>query len=69
MKLNIKEITVKKLEVGASGTEFEVRDTKDKHLGDFHVTKANLVWCKGKTKKENGVKMTWKKFMDIMEEK
>jgi len=69
MKLSIKEITVKKLDIGPAGTEIEVRDTKDKYLGDLIITKANLIWCKGKTKKENGVKLSWKKFIDMMEEK
>ena len=68
MKLNIKDLPVKKLEVGTAGVEFEVRDTKDKLLGDMIVTKTNLIWCKGKTKKEDGKKITWKKFIDMMEE-
>ena len=67
MKLNIKDFSIKKIEVGTAGIEFEVRDPKDKFLGDLIVTKTSLIWCKGKTKKEEGKKITWKKFMDMME--
>ncbi len=67
MKLNIKDFSAKSIEVGTNGVEFEVKDTKDKSLGSLVITKGSLIWCKGKTKKEDGKKITWKKFMDMME--
>ena len=68
MKLNIKDLAVK-MEVGAPGVAFEVKDNDGKNQGEFHVTKGGLVWCKGKTAKKDGKKLTWKKLMDQLEEK
>jgi hypothetical protein len=31
------------------------------------VTKTGLVWCKGKTKPENGQKISWKDFIAHMQ--
>ncbi len=69
MKLSIKELNVKDLNVGSNGTEFEVREPKGKYLGKLFVTNTKLIWCKGKTDKTNGKGLTWKKFIDMMEEK
>ena len=66
MKISIKDLSVA-MEVKNNGVEFEVRDTKDSFLGDFHVTRSGVVWCKGKTNKSNGKKLTWKNFIEIME--
>ena len=68
MNLNIKDLSVN-MDVGSKGIEFGVKDTAGKHQGDFHVTKGGIVWCKGKTQKKDGKKLTWKKIMDMMDEK
>lgn len=68
MKLNIKNLAVN-MDVGTPGIEIAVKDNDGKHQGDFHVTKAGIVWCKGKTLKKSGKKMTWKKIIDMMDEK
>lgn len=62
MKVNIKDLQVA-MEVKNAGVEFQVNDQDDKQLGDLVVTKASLVWCKGRTKKENGVKIKWEDFI------
>lgn len=67
MKVNIKNLDVN-MEVKTSGVEFAVHDTSNKFLGNFFVTKSGLIWCKGKTKKQNGTKITWKKFLETVEE-
>lgn len=66
MKVNIKNLNVN-MDVKTNGVEFSVYDTSDNFLGDMFVTKTGLVWCKGKTKKENGKKMTWIRFIEQME--
>ncbi len=68
MKLNIKDLAVSQ-EVSSKGIEIEVRDASNKRLGDFHVTKTNLVWCPGKTDKKDGKKITWKKFIEQFDDK
>jgi len=66
MKVNIKNLNVS-LEVKNNGVEFAVYDTQDNFLGDMFVTKTGLIWCSGKTKKVNGLKMSWRKFIEYME--
>lgn len=66
MKVGIKTLDVA-MEVKNNGVEFEVYDTKDNFLGDMFVTKSGLTWCKGRTKKENGQKISWTKFIKFME--
>lgn len=55
------------MELKNSGIEFEIRDPQDNFLGDLIVTKSKLIWCKGKTKKENGVEVNWEEFIQYME--
>lgn len=66
MKVGIKNLSVK-MEVKNNGVEFDVYDNKDVFQGDMFVTKSGLIWCKGKTKKENGVKVSWEEFINWME--
>lgn len=66
MKVRIKNLSVD-MEVKNNGVEFEVRDTADNFLGDCFITKTGLIWCKGKTAKANGKKISWNKFIDMMD--
>lgn len=66
MKVSIKELSVS-MEVKNKGIELDVYDNQDNHLGDLIVTKSGLVWCKGRTRKENGAQVTWKDFITWME--
>ena len=65
MRVKVKEFNVD-MEVKAAGIEFEVRtpDGSSQH-GDCVLTMTALVWCKGKTSKSNGVKISWDEFMAI----
>jgi hypothetical protein len=67
VKVFIKDLSVE-MEVKNNGVEFDVASPGGDHLGDLYVTKSGLTWCKGKTNRENGQKMTWDKFMAMMEE-
>ena len=63
MKVSIKSFDVK-MDVKTKGVEFQVYDNKDNFLGDLIITKSNLIWCQGKTKRANGKKMKWRDFIN-----
>ena len=66
MKVWIKQFDVN-MEVKSSGIEFEVRAPDDStQLGDCYLTMSGLVWCKGRTTKKNGVKISWNDFIEIL---
>ncbi|MBK9119793.1 MAG: hypothetical protein IPM18_09370 [Phycisphaerales bacterium] len=67
MKVRIKEFDVA-MELKNKGMELEIRDTNDNFLGDLVVTKTSLIWCKGKTGRNNGQKMKIEKFIELMEQ-
>lgn len=66
MKVSIKDLAVT-MEIKNKGVELDVYDNNGKHLGDLVVTKTSLTWCKGKTKVANGIKISWKEFIDYMQ--
>ena len=66
MQVKIKSLDVA-MDVKSSGIEFEVRKPGSKeHLGDCFLTMTGLIWCEGRTTKQNGVKVSWSQFMEIM---
>ena len=65
MNVRIKQFEVE-MEIKNKGIEIDVSNA-EKHLGDLYVTKTRLVWCKGKTKLKNGKKISWSKFIEMME--
>lgn len=69
MKVHVKKFDVS-MTVKSNGIEFEVRSPDGKkHLGDCYVTMTGLVWCKGKTTRQQGVKIRWKEFTQVMASK
>jgi hypothetical protein len=66
MKVSIKSFDVQ-MEVKNSGIEFEVADNEGAHLGDVILTKTGLIWCKGRQQRQNGTKVSWTKFIELME--
>jgi hypothetical protein len=67
MKVVIKKFDVE-MEVKTKGIEFEVRSPDGKHhFGDVVLTKSGLVWCKGRTAPENGIKKSWQDFIEYAE--
>ncbi|MEG6508727.1 hypothetical protein V6C03_07070 [Methyloligella sp. 2.7D] len=67
MDVKIKTFDVD-MNVKNNGVEFEVRRPNGgEHLGDLILQKGHLVWCKGRTHRENGVRITWQRFIDWAE--
>jgi hypothetical protein len=68
------QVTIKSFDVGmqvkAKGIEFEVHspDGSD-HLGDMILTMAGLIWCKGRTPRKGGIKISWADFSEWAESK
>ena len=67
MDVRIKNLKVA-MQLGNDGVEFEIRDGEGKHIGDLLVGRANVVWCKGKTRKKNGVRVRLIKLVGMIEE-
>lgn len=66
MKVTIKDFSVN-MEIKNKGVEFQVHDNAGNFKGDCYVTKTGLVWCVGKTTRENGTKISWDRFIKLME--
>jgi hypothetical protein len=67
MKVFIKDLQVS-MEVKNVGIELDVSDNEG-HKGDLFITKTQLIWCPGKTQRENGVPMRWQEFIKYMEDR
>ena len=44
-----------------------LRDTEGNQLGDLVITKTSLIWCPGKTTPQKGIRVTWKRFIHLMD--
>jgi hypothetical protein len=66
MNVSIKDLAVK-MDLGNKGVEFEVKDNDGKHLGDLIIARGAITWCPGRTRPENGVRVTWPEFIEWME--
>jgi hypothetical protein len=63
MKIIVKEFNVE-MELKNKGIELEVREPGGSaHLGDVLVNKTGLIWCRGRTTHQNGIRKTWKEFI------
>jgi len=65
MNVKIKQFDVE-MEIKNNGIEIDVSNA-EKHLGDLYITKSRLIWCKGKKRQKNGRKISWSKFIEMME--
>ena len=65
MKVEIKTFDVK-MEIKNNGVEFAVRDPRGTFQGDFILTKTELIWCQGRTSRENGKSVSWNEFISWM---
>lgn len=65
MKVYIKSFDVQ-MEVKTKGIGLDVYDTNDKLMGKLYITKTKLIWCRGKTKRENGKSIRWNNFIEFM---
>ena len=67
MKVWIKSFDVE-MQVKQSGIELEVRSADGANqLGDCYATMTGLVWCKGRTTKQHGVKLKWEDLAILCE--
>lgn len=66
MKVVIKDFSVE-MEIKNKGIEFQINDNNGEFKGDLYITRTGLTWCKGKTKRENGVPVDWDQFIEWME--
>ena len=59
MEVWIKTFDVR-MQVKSNGMELEVRTPDgEEHLGDCYVTQTGITWCEGRTRRQNGVKISW----------
>lgn len=65
MKVTIKNFDVA-MELKNKGMEIDVYDGNDNHLGDLVITKAKVIWCKGKTTRKKGKAFPWKRFIEVL---
>lgn len=65
MKVFIKKLQVD-MDIKNNGIELDVSDNEGGHIGDLYVTKAQLIWCLGKTSKKKGKKIKWDDFAEYM---
>ncbi len=65
-KVSIKSFDVD-MDVKNNGVEFDVSHNDGSHKGDLYVTKVGLIWCPGKTLRENGKKISWHDFAEYIE--
>ena len=66
MDVSIKSFDVD-MAIKNKGIELEIHEPGGKMLGDLVVTKTHLIWCPGKTKRENGQKIKWTDFIDLID--
>lgn len=66
MKVLVKDLAAE-IELKNAGMELEIRSPDGtEHLGDLVLTKSSLIWCEGRQRRENGKKITWAKFIEMM---
>jgi hypothetical protein len=68
MKVQFKDLGVD-MQVKSRGIELQISDPSGKQVGDLIVTQTKIIWCKGRTRRENGKKLSWNKFAEVMKEK
>ena len=65
MNVSIKDFDVE-MRIKNNGIELDISDSNGNHLGDLVVTKTKLIWCTGRTQRQNGKPITWKNFIAYM---
>jgi hypothetical protein len=66
MDVSIKSFDVA-MDVKTNGVEFGIREPNGgDRLGDLFITKAHLIWCKGKTQRAQGIKIKWTDFVEMV---
>lgn len=66
MKVRVKELNAD-IRLKNSGMELEIRKTDDSaQIGDCVVNNRGLTWCKGRTRRENGLVLKWEELELIL---
>jgi hypothetical protein len=66
MDVSIKSFDVE-MDVKNKGVEFGIREPNGgERLGDLIITRANLIWCDGRERRENGKKIKWADFVAMV---
>lgn len=66
MKVYIKDLAVN-MEIKNRGIEVGIYDTQDNFLGDLVIRKSGLIWCRGRTTPDNGKRISWERFIELMD--
>ncbi len=55
------------MEIKNKGVELEIYEADGTtRLGDLVITKTDLIWCAGRTRRENGIKLKWPAFVEMI---
>jgi len=68
MEVSIKDFNMS-IKLGNKGMELDVYDNKGNHLGDLQIGKAKLVWCKGRTTAEKGIRVSREDMIEFFDSK
>lgn len=66
MNVGIKDLSVN-MDLGNKGVEFDIYDSTGNHLGDLRIGKAKIEWCRGRTRRGNGVQKSWHEIIRLLE--
>jgi hypothetical protein len=67
LKVSIKSLEVD-MEIKNKGVELEIHEPDGTtRLGDLIITKTDLIWCAGKTRRANGIKIKWPAFVELIQ--
>ena len=65
MDVSIKDLAVT-MDLGNNGIELDVYNGNN-HLGDLRIGRGTIEWCKGQTRRGNGVQVNWSDLIKWLE--
>ncbi len=66
MQVTIKDLAVN-MALGNTGIEFDIYDNNNHHLGDLRLGRGTVEWCRGRTRRGNGNKVSWENLIAWLE--
>ena len=66
MQVQVKDFSVT-MELGNKGIELQIKDNNGNHCGDLIIGKAKVTWCKGRTRRAQGIPKTWQEVIGFFE--
>lgn len=67
IQVSVKDLAVS-MDLGNNGIAFDLYDNSDNDLGDLRIRRRTIEWCKGRTRRGNGVRVNWTTFIRWFEE-